>query len=446
MKPSRVQMVGIIFWAAACFFSSTVSAALSVVATGQDGFLAVDSQKNLWGTNEKEGKGAQQVVKFSGKRPNFIRKAFTGSLITHLKPKGSQVAHNFRGRVEQVWPLPDGNVLFMAGVNGKSYLYKLNPKKNTVGNNPAQGYNNKQAVMNVGERYSRVQKKTVHFPDIRGLHQRSLLVAKIAGKTVLFFGEYNVTPKKTLGGDGDAVGLWRSNNLGNTWSKVVEWNTNGVHTVDHIHGLKQNPYNGWIYILFGDDDKEPGIVAWNGVARAIPDNTPLASIGLNNRWAGWRAISGTQDVRTGDIVFTKDKCVWLPDRDLLSRETLIYGQQANHDLSGLKATNPFYFDNGVSPIIAEMDANGVIYWASFRTALNYLTNPPTPTAKKVFIWTSTNSGFTWSLPLKINVYSDWTSVPQSLFVSSWGDLVMGGNGLIFGPNGNSSGSSVFLTP
>jgi hypothetical protein len=444
MKSNQLITSAVILWASLTV-SSVSYAQPSVLTSDQDGLFAVDKQANIWGTNQVEGKYAQQVVKFSGKRTQFSRKAYTGSLIRALKPKNSNVVHNTEGTVEQVWPLPDGTVLFMAGVKGKNYLYKLNPKTNTVGNNNLGNFNNKQAVMNVGESYDSRLKKNVHYEDIRGLHQRSLLVAKVAGKTVLFFGDYNVNRNRVKGGAGDAVGLWQSTDMGNTWRSVVKWNTNGLHAVDHIHGLRQNPYNGWIYILFGDDKDEPGIVAWNGVSRAIPNNTPLANIGLKNRYSGWRALSGTQNVRAGDIVFTKDKCVWLPDRDFIKPGSTLFGQRANHDLTGLQSTNPFYFGNGVSPILAEIDAKGTIYWTSFRSQFNPLA-PTNETEKKLYLWTSTDSGFTWSLPVKIDIYNNWTSVPQNLFVSSWGELVLGGRGVIFDDTakGDASGSSVYL--
>jgi hypothetical protein len=442
MKPTHLLTSSIILWAVFGLLP-LAHASLTVLGTSQDGLLAVDKQGNLWGTNQKEGKFAQQVVKFTGKSVHFSRTGYSASLIKKLKPKGSNVAHNVEGHIAQVWPLPDGTVLFMAEVKAKSFLYKLNPKANSVGNNQKLHFNNKQAVMNVGERYDSTKKKRIHYEDIRGLHQRSLLVAKVAGKTVLFFGEYNIRAKRSPGRGNDAVALWRSTDMGNTWGRVVEWNTNGVHVVRHIHGLKQNPHNGWIYILFGDNDRESGIVAWDGVSKAIPNNTSLVKIGLN-KYKGWKAISGSQDMRAGDIVFTKNKCIWLPDIDFIGQGTLIYGQEANHNLTGFRATNPFYFGNGSSPIIAEIDSKGTIYWASFRAALNHSTTPPTVTEKKVYLWSSTNSGFTWSLPVSIPVYNDWSSVPQNLFLSPWGTLVLGGRGVIFAPKGNVSGSSIYF--
>jgi hypothetical protein len=429
--------------------SSVVCARPALLGTGQDGLFAIDKQANLWGTNEREGNYAQQIVKFIGKRPNFSRTVYSSSLIKNLKPKGGHTTHNQEGHVEQVWPLPNGMVLFMASVNGKSYLYKLNPNINSVGNDGVNNYKNKQAVMNVGERYSSVRKKNIHYKDIRALHERSLLVANVAGKTVLYFGEYNVSVPRVAGGAGDAVALWQSANMGDTWTKVVEWNTNGVHAVDHIHGLKQNPYNGWIYILFGDDDQEPGIVSWDGVSKAIPRNTPLAKIGLNSKYPGWRAISGSQNVRAGDIVFTKNKCVWIPDVDFISPHEVLYGQRANHDLTDLQSTSSVPFVNGLSAVIGEIDTKGVIYWASFRSDFDYSKNPPSPTETEVHLWTSTNSGLTWNNPLAnpplgIDVYNNWTSVPQNLFVSPWGELVLGGRGVIFDPSGNESGSAAYI--
>lgn len=438
MKSVHIALV-ILFGLPLVAFANPIS-----VGTSQDGLFAVDKQANLWGTNYIEGDFAEQVVKFSGNRSQFIRTAYSSSFVKNLKPKGSNITHNVDGHIEQVWPLPDGMVLFTASVNGKSYLYKLNPTANSVGNNYFQKYTNKQAVMNIGERYSSTQRKNIHYPDVRALHERSLLVATIAGKTVLFFGDYNVNADRVGGGAGDAVALWRSNDMGNTWTRAVEWNTNGIHQVDHIHGLRQNPYNGWIYILFGDDNSEPGIVAWNGISKPVPYNTPLATIGLNNKYPGWRALSGSQDVRTGDIVFTPNKCVWIPDVDYLSVGELLYSQQANHDLTGLQATGLVPYVNGLPAIIGERDSSGTIYWASFRSSLDYSQSPPVVTPQNIHLWTSTDSGLSWQQPLSLGVYNDWTSVPQSLFVAPWGELVVGGRDLTFVSGGNDYGSSVYL--
>lgn len=416
----------------------------TLTGSSSDGLLAMDKSGNFWGTNKTVGKNAQQVVKFVGKRPKIVGKAYSGSLIKTLKPKGSNSIHAVEGSIEQVWPLSDGSVLFMAGVKNKGYLYKLNPTTNTVGNNPLQKFNNRQAVLNVGERYDPVLKKRVHSEEIRTLNQRSLVEATIKGKKVIFFTDYNVNAKAKPGGLHDQATLWKSTDMGNTWSTVVEWNTNGVHLVDHIHGIRQNPYNKWIYFFTGDSGKENAIVAWDGVSKPIPNNTPLTVIGLKNKYPGWRAIAGSDAVRTGDLAFTSKKLIWLPDADYIPVGAKLHGYRANHDLSGLERTGSIVFNNVSSPIIGTQDTKGVIYWASFRSNMDGSFNPPKPSPKRVQLWASYDSGLTWKAPLSIRVFNDWTAVPQNFYIAPWGELVLTGRGVNFEATANASGSSVFL--
>ena len=425
---------------------SVALSAPKVLGTSPDGFLSIDKQNNLWGTNKTEGAYGQRIVKFERNGDGFIRTAYTSSLVKALKPKGSQVQHNVKGRIDQVWPLKDGNVLFMADVLGKGFLYKLNTKTNRVGNNKRL-YNNRQAVLNVGERFDPVLKKKVHYKDVRALHQRSLLEATVAGKTVLFFAEYNVNHQRKPGGAGDAVALWKSTDMGDTWIKVVEWNLKGKHVISHIHGLKQNPYNGWIYILVGDSDKESGIIAWDGKSKPLPDNMPLAKIGLGVNYPGWRALTGSA-VRTGDIVFTRKHCIWLPDYEPKTLGETVFGQQANHDLTKLKATSPIQYQRGSSPILAQTDAAGIVYWISYRSTANngayqaggtgYLSR------ERIHVWTSEDEGSTWQAPIPIDIYNAYAAVPQNMMLTPWNTLIVGSRGLVFNRKASYTGSSVSI--
>uniref|UniRef100_UPI001C4FF05D hypothetical protein n=1 Tax=Crenothrix polyspora TaxID=360316 RepID=UPI001C4FF05D len=360
-------------------------AAASLVSVRTGGLYTKDSQGFLWGVNNAN-RGAQNVVKFSGKRDQLKPTVYSGSFLPTLKAKDSNLAHNAEGYVDNIWPLPNGMVLFVAEIAGKNYLYKLNPKTNTVGNNKPStnkiGYSNKQAVMNIGQR------KSIHHKDIRTLHQRSLLIATYKNQPpVLFFGEYNVNYTARIDGKpGDEVALWKSTDLGDTWSKVITWNTKG-HQTDHIHGLRQNPYNGWIYILTGDKNKESGIIAWDGKSSPPPDNTTIANMG---KYKGWKSITNSENVRTGDIVFTKNKCIWIPDVDFVGKNDNpnnnlhLHSQQANHDLSHLQVRGTLPYKNHISPILAHMDTNGTIYWASLRSKSS--------AEQKLHLWTSRNFG------------------------------------------------------
>jgi hypothetical protein len=399
------------------------------------------SNNTYWGTSLTEGSYGRQLVNFIPGVSGESAISYPESFIPNLRPKGSDVAFGVDGYVEKQWPLSEGSVLYTTQIGGYNYLFKLkyHPATDTysVGNNPP-AFDNKQAVMNMGERNGSGPQA-----DIRVLHQRSVLVATIdkgtaTEHTELFYGEYNISKAQPW------VALWKSTNMGDTWSKVIEWNTVG-HQTRHIHGVVQNPYNGWVYILLGDADSEAGIVAWDGKSAPPPDNTPISQMG---NYPGWKSISGSQRVRGGDLIFTppppdgNGKCIWIPDVDVLNAGEILYGQRANYDLTGLEATSPVPFINGIPAIIGARSPNGNIYWSSFRIS--------TAAERKLHIWKSTDSGLNWALAAKADVYTDWTSVPQNLYVrysaataSSGTDyLYLTGRDLEFVNGGAKRGSTV----
>ena len=374
-----------------------------------------DSNGDLWGTNEltAEGNAGRKLVKFSG-IPNGAPVIFENTFTEALKPKGSNQALGFPtdaySVIHEVWQLPDGNLLFSTvdGNLDKGYLYKLRTSSGSVGNN-APTFDNKQAVMNIGERNG------VHPTGIRTLHQASLSVATIKDQTVLFLGEYNVNTSRVTGASNDWVGVWKSTDLGDTWSKVVEWNTNGQHQTYHIHGIRYNPYNQWVYLLLGDDTAESGIIAWDGFSAAPPDNTPLNLIGT---YPGWKALTTSPSFRTGDIVFTPTQCVWIPDTDVTPAGGL-FGQRANHDLTGDTKTAAVPYVDAIPPIFGYRDqSTGNIFWASFRI--------DGAAEQTIHLWTSSDSGTTWDLASKAINYHVGTALPHSLFKAPWGQLVLSG--------------------
>lgn len=240
------------------------------------------------------------------------------TLASALKTSAGATITN--GTVTGAWALPDGNVLFTVrsnsgGTSGKEYLYygkvtagAITAATMTVGSN-ATTYDNGNAVLDIGNRSG------VHPAGIRILHSRSICVATIAGSTVLFLNEYNVAGGRVPGSTNDQCRVWRSNDLGKTWSIFMEFNTNGSTTqVRHGHGVVQDPATGYVYFLFGDDPTS-GIIRWDGSASAPPANTTMPDY---NKYAGWHALSRldarTDDYRAGDLVFSGDIGGYLTDR------------------------------------------------------------------------------------------------------------------------------------
>lgn len=205
-----------------------------------------------------------------------------------------------------VWPLPDGGAIYAgAGPSSRWYLYKITAAGTVGANSPA--FDNKRAVLDIGSRSG------THTPLITSLHSRSLCVATIAGQTVLLFGEYNVAASRTPGGANDHVRVWKSTDLGATWSVLLEWNTGGVHQVRHVHAVVQDPDTGLIYICCGDDPNA-GIIRWDGVSTAPAANSNYVAIAAT---PGWDVLyDSTNKFRICDIVFADGGAHYLRDSSL----------------------------------------------------------------------------------------------------------------------------------
>lgn len=137
---------------------------------------------------------------------------------------------------------------------------------------------------------------------LRGLLELTVDLPGGGGKGTLFIGEYNVNKSRTRGSVNDRVRIMKSADNGDTWTKVVEWNTNGSNQVGHVHAMKQDPYTGEIYVCLGDYETKTGIIKWNGAASWI-DNQPLPQTGSMQ---GFRGFIGLQRYRTCDVLFDQN--------------------------------------------------------------------------------------------------------------------------------------------
>lgn len=139
-------------------------------------------------------------------------------------------------------------------------------------------------------------------PDVRILRGLLELKRNIPGGSgigALYIGEYNVCRSRTSGSINDRVRIMKSVDNGDTWIKVMEWNTNGKNQVGHIHAMKQDPYTGEIYICVGDDNNKAAIIKWDG-SSAWPDNKTISEIG---KMHGFAVLTGAQRYRVCDVLF-----------------------------------------------------------------------------------------------------------------------------------------------
>lgn len=137
---------------------------------------------------------------------------------------------------------------------------------------------------------------------LRGILELTRDIPSGGGKGTLFIGEYNVNSSRTPGSTNDRIRIMKSENNGDTWTKVVEWNTNGSNQVGHVHAMKQDPYTGEIYVCLGDYNSKTGIIKWDGNAHWV-DNRSIAQTG---QMSGFMAFSGSQKYRTCDVLFDED--------------------------------------------------------------------------------------------------------------------------------------------
>ncbi len=162
---------------------------------------------------------------------------------------------------------------------------------------------------------------------VRMLTNRSMCEATINGSTVLLYGEYNINTSRTSGGANDRVRLLRSDDMGETWSEVTRWNTNGSRTdVRHTHAVLQSP-SGRIFVNTGDSNSESCMYSWDGVSPWPVNVLPADTV----QTAGLRSVSGSQQTRAIDMLF-KDGAVWyIPD--------LGSGQLSSHRQMGVWKIN-----------------------------------------------------------------------------------------------------------
>lgn len=135
----------------------------------------------------------------------------------------------------------------------------------------------------------------------------------LASTGTMYLGEYNVNGSRTNGGANDQVRLLKSTDNGSTWSEVAHWNTDGsTHQVDHIHSVDEDPYTGDIYISFGDDGDEVGIIKLDGSATLSSNIQPKNYVLVTHGGIG---IGGAQRYRAMGVMFTASYIHWPSDTD-----------------------------------------------------------------------------------------------------------------------------------
>lgn len=345
---------------------------------------------------------------------------------------------NNSSNIYDAWVTSNGDIYFtVLDGNLRSYLFRAKATTYTVGADAS--YSDNKACIDIGLYGG------THSIDIRTLGKRNFLEATVAGAKHYFFCEYNVSSSRTPGSTNDQVIVYRSTNLGDTWSVFLEFNTGGaVHFIDHFHGTRQDPYTGWIYFMTGDQTTECAILAYNGTAAAPAANTALATIGAAT---GWKVISGSELQRLTDICFAPGSIYSIPDADVETDDT--------SSTAFVAVRYPKTLD-----YVETIEA--VTRWPSIWPMLNLQSsmfsaivsartqNGGTTAEPYIYVWTSNDiTGLAgWTLVLKIKNYYATSGTPRSFFKALDGRIWIGatyGKGIHFTSN-VLSGTSVVLTP
>jgi len=324
------------------------------------------------------------------------------------------------------WPCSNGDIVAYgtcsgaqgAGVTtGASYLFRMKQNTNAVGSVNSMGsdanYSNKQAILDLG-RIGGTQGPA----GIRALTSRSFLEATILGAKVYLFAEYNVASGRVSGSTNDQVRLWKSTDLGATWTALLTFNTSG-HQVSHIHSVVQDPYSKWIYVMFGDIGAENGVLAWDGVSAAPAANTALASFSAT---PGWRVVSGSELNRFTDLCFGPLGLYTIPDADSETFDTTttaFVGVTVPRTLDYVASHSPVARVAAIPPIINYRDVNN-----KWGMVSSFFTTGAAESYIHFWLQDDANGLLPWRLSNKIKLYSSGTGYPLNLFMGTDGYLYM----------------------
>jgi hypothetical protein len=192
--------------------------------------------------------------------------------------------------------------IFSTSIPGQIFILVKNTSENFFLLKSADGGLTFKNVFTFGEGNGASGASTADVRILRGLLELTTDLPGGGGKGTLYIGEYNVAKNRIAGSVNDRVRIMKSTDNGETWTKVVEWNTNGSNQVGHIHAMKQDPYTGEIYICVGDSNNKSGIIKWDGKS-AWPDNRTVQEIG---NLTGFKVHAGSQRFRVCDVLFGED--------------------------------------------------------------------------------------------------------------------------------------------
>lgn len=363
---------------------------------------------------------------------------------------GDAIVSGANSVIQQVWRLSTGTMLMLSNSHNATPAHAAFYLHRVAGNfDCGTSANNRRASLHLGANDANGVAAPV--PGVRALHQRSLCeFTRNDGTKVVLLAEYNVAnagsnAPRTSGGTNDQVTVWQSTNDGVSFTRLLQFNTDGTHRFDHFHSVVYNPYTRRVYFLTGDTGDENAVIGWDGES-AAPGATP----GLNPTLAqiaaapGWWIRYGNELCRYGDLVFAPGGGVYgLPDSDsnpeLLGDVTqsipaknvdAYVSCQLSHSLDTVVAGKPVQRYKNIPPLIGLRHSSGAMVYGSLRTVDNGAggNNVAGPTFEPFhWFWTSTEeSPHEWNLAAKLRNFNNTaTGNVLDLWEDSQGNVIAG---------------------
>lgn len=281
----------------------------------------VDDASALWMTTQAQPLSLCRLTNKDYVNVNGVATYSLGqSFSTGMKMADNVTAIPANGNWDNVKSIGSGVMLgvITSSGNSKSYVLRSHNYGASWGTNDN---NDRAAVLNLGDTATNGKSDgTTQGSLNNALGTRGIAKCTIRGQTVILIGEYNTNSAANTDpvAAGAQVRVWRSDDLGKTWSILLEFNTNtgGNRQVRHCHYVAQDPYSGFIYFGFGDSATS-AIIRWDGVSAAPPANTLPENFGNYSGWMGIGAGNWTRYANNSgqtnvdvwqitDLVFTPD--------------------------------------------------------------------------------------------------------------------------------------------
>lgn len=335
--------------------------------------------------------------------------SLTATRVGNLKHSDGTAINTSGAHIFCAWPAANGDIFFVAVEGGNFYhLYRCKAGTFTVGAGAAA--TDGKPVVSLG------MIGAVQTSQVRILTQASFCEATIAGQKHHYLAEYSVASGRINGGAFDAVYLHRSTDGGITWSKFLEFNTDGTHQVDHLHFVRQDPYTGWIYVGTGDNGAENALIAYDGKSAPVAANATLATIGAT---PGYRVISGSELHRYADLAFTPVGIYSIPDADTETSDPTTTAYRAtsiDRMLGYVAALLPVARVDNIPPAICVKTPKHGHFFFSFCSSIGFGTYP------YIDVWAMDYEGVSWTLVAKLEIKSG--AVPRGIFADSVGRIWM----------------------